>query len=340
MFDLSLIWRLFSAPESLWVAWVKRTLLRNESFWIAPNNTQGSRIWRKLLKLRIFTSPFIQGIVRNGQTISFWHENWLSLGKLIDIIGDAGPRLLVIPLNATVSDASTPTGWRIRRTRMRHLDTVLEHIRAHPIPNAANGPDFYLWRIEAGSYKDRISSPHTWNQLRIHHPPVQWWRLLWFNHGIPRCRFITWLAIRNRLSTGVRMRRWGADQACVLCGERDESRDHLFFACPYSFTVWSDLAGRLLRNRQTPDWTDTVNSIQTFQGDRLDTILIRLVFQVTVYYLWREQNSRIHRSGFYSASQLVRLIDKVVRNRITSLQYHTDPKLHLLMQRWFTVAPP
>ena len=56
---------------------------------------------------------------------------------------------------------------------------------------------------------------------------------MWFAQGVPRYSFITWLAIRDRLSTGSRMRAWGQVQCCLLCGEPDETRDHLFFACPY-----------------------------------------------------------------------------------------------------------
>lgn len=44
--------------------------------------------------------------------------------------------------------------------------------------------------------------------------------------------FITWLAVINRLSTGDRMKAWGITHDCGLCGERerDEIRDHFFFA--------------------------------------------------------------------------------------------------------------
>ena len=48
---------------------------------------------------------------------------------------------------------------------------------------------------------------------------------------------MVWLTFKNRLSTGVRMRDWGVEQGCVYCGERNEDRDHLDFACPYTFTV-------------------------------------------------------------------------------------------------------
>lgn len=33
VFSLKLIWRLFSETNSLWAAWVKEFLLRQESFW-------------------------------------------------------------------------------------------------------------------------------------------------------------------------------------------------------------------------------------------------------------------------------------------------------------------
>ncbi|CAN7054539.1 unnamed protein product, partial [Brassica oleracea var. botrytis] len=76
---------------------------------------------------------------------------------------------------------------------------------------------------------------------------------------------------KDRLSTGIRMREWGMEQGCVYCGEKDETRNHLFFACPYTFTVWKNVAEKLL-----------------------DTILLRLVFQTAVYVLWKERNSKRH----------------------------------------------
>ncbi|CAG7876532.1 unnamed protein product [Brassica rapa] len=46
-----------------------------------------------------------------------------------------------------------------------------------------------------------------------------WSPLIWFQQGVPRFAFITWLA-------------WGQAQYYLYCGEPDETRDHLFFACP------------------------------------------------------------------------------------------------------------
>ena len=89
---------------------------------------------------------------------------------------------------------------------------------------------------------------------------------------------MVWLAFKDRLSTVVRMRDWGVEQGCVYCGERNEDRDHLYFACPYTFTVWMNVAERLLDSRITPDWDDTVTSLLQPGRNRLDIVLLRLVF--------------------------------------------------------------
>lgn len=162
---------------------------------------------------------------------------------------------------------------------------------------------------------------------------------MWFSQSIPRCVFISWLAIRDRLSTGVRMRMGRGNQPCVLCGERDESRDHLFFACPYSFTIWSEVAGKILGNTIDPDWDITLASLKGRVGSRNRDILLRLCFQVTIYFVWRERNARIHGGNYCLANQMVKLIDKQIRNRIVSLQYTQKPRIRLLLQKWFEVSP-
>ncbi|CAG7862544.1 unnamed protein product, partial [Brassica rapa] len=40
----------------------------------------------------------------------------------------------------------------------------------------------------------------------------QWSKIVWFSQGVPRYAFITWLAIRDRLSTGHRTSQWGQPQ--------------------------------------------------------------------------------------------------------------------------------
>lgn len=81
------------------------------------------------------------------------------------------------------------------------------------------------------------------------------------------------------------MRKWGIIQECVLCGEKNEMCNHLFFACPYSNTVWDKLASKLIGAGINPDWSDTLLMLQRRWFTAVDQVLIRLLFQTVVYHI-------------------------------------------------------
>lgn len=124
-------------------------------------------------------------------------------------------------------------------------------------------------------------------------------------------------------------------QGCTLCGERDETRDHMFFACPYSFTVWHGLANHILGTHTDPDWQITLNHLQELNVSKLDAILIKMLFQMVIYHLWRERNARRHHISWMTTDAMRNVIDKSMWNRIFSLKYKTGHKYAGLLQRWF-----
>lgn len=122
------------------------------------------------------------------------------------------------------------------------------------------------------------------------------------------------------------MQAWGVKQRCVLCRERDETRDHLFFACPYTLSVWIKLAGRLGGYGITPDWNDTLEFISHNSHHAMDRLPLKMVFQSCLYHMWKEHNMRRHQAGLHTVEQAIPFIDKSVRNRITSLKYKAGHK--------------
>lgn len=223
----------------------------------------------------------------------------------------------------------------IRRGRNLRIRQVVDQILAQPVPNPEAGTDACLQRYAPSDFRSDFSSNNTWNQIRCHKIKQRWSRLIWFSQNIPRFAFISWLAIKNRLSTGGRTRGWGLVQHCRLCGEPNETRDHLFFACPYSFMVWLDVVGSLLEVPPTPDWNDTLEHIITHSFDKDKYILVRLVLQSTIYHLWKERNERKHKGTQQTTTSLVRVIDKTIRNRVSSLRQGGEPRYELLLQKWF-----
>ncbi|KAG5397436.1 hypothetical protein IGI04_019250 [Brassica rapa subsp. trilocularis] len=192
----------------------------------------------------------------------FWFDNWLEVGKLLDIAGEQGTRYLGILRTAKACDATENSQWRMVGGRTRVFQDLIAKIQERPLPVSDLGPYIVLWKHDQGDYKGFFSASRTWDQLRERREKVDWSIVVWFTQAVPRFSFITWLAIKNRLSTGDRMRVWGLQQECLLSGEKNETRDHLFFACPYSYTVWIRVTGRLFGTRITPDWQDTVAKIQ------------------------------------------------------------------------------
>lgn len=335
---MKLIWRIFTQSSSLWVSWVKHYLLRYNSFWDVRDDTKGSWIWRKLLKLRNVAYHFLKVDIRDGQSSHFWFDNWTGKGRLIDITWAIGTTYLGVVGHARVSDAGNTVGWRIRGQKSRHFGEIHQSIMALAPPNPESETDIFLWKHGEDNYQATFSASKTWDQLRVKKPKVAWSRVVWFSQGVPRFSFITWLTVKNRLSTGDRMRQWGLVQGCVLCGERDETRDHLFFACPYSYTVWEGLARRLMGRGINPDWHWTINHLQWLREKRMNTILAKMLLQSVIYHLWRERNARRHHQTWTTTDQLRRVIDKAVRNKIVSLQYKFDHKSGGLLQRWFEVT--
>lgn len=153
VFALSLIWRLLTNSGSLWVAWTKQNLLRRRYFWDISDTGAGSWIWCKLLKLRQQAASYLRSAIGNGRNTLFWFDNWLDMGRLLDIAGESGTQLLGITRYAIVADAATSVQWSIRRCRSYHLRAMIARIHDAPAPVVDAESDKLLWRHGENDYK-------------------------------------------------------------------------------------------------------------------------------------------------------------------------------------------
>lgn len=87
---------------------------------------------------------------------------------------------------------------------------------------------------------DGLQSKHVklsliYSSIRVSNQPVGWCGSVWGSLNVPKCAFVKWLAIKNRLLTKDMMLAFGmqVDPTCVLCGLERESVHHLFSTCPY-----------------------------------------------------------------------------------------------------------
>ncbi|XP_013717729.1 uncharacterized protein LOC106421428 [Brassica napus] len=165
-----------SARGSLWVSSVHHYLLRHSSFWDVRDDTMESWIWRKLLKMRTLAYQFIKVDIGNGKKSFFWHENWLRIGRLIDLTGATSTRYLGVTRNARVHDAVSSGQWSVRGQRSRNFKELHQMIQAEPIPSIELGEDTYLWKHEHGVYEEKFSAVRTWDLIRCKKNEVVWSR--------------------------------------------------------------------------------------------------------------------------------------------------------------------
>ncbi|KAG7589015.1 Reverse transcriptase zinc-binding domain [Arabidopsis suecica] len=333
---LKLIWRLLAAPTSMWSKWVHTYLIRKKCFWtVNANSSQGSWMWRKILKLRDLAKNFHRVEIKSGRGTSFWYDTWSSMGKLFDNFGDRGCIDLGISKAATVEEVlSTHKGRRRRVENLNKVEAEIEEIRLKRKPEE---DDVNLWRWKTG-FKGKFSSNETWKLLRVEQPICSWAKGVWFSEATPKYAFITWLAMHDRLTTGVRMGKWNAqvDVSCKLCDEPVETRNHLFFRCSYSRQIWETLAKGLLQNRYTLEWDQLMLLISSNTLKQKARLLLQYAFQIAVHTLWRERNNRRHGEDPITASILGKTIDKNIRNRITLLRKTGNAKYEDLFTFWLS----
>lgn len=113
---------------------------------------------------------------------------------------------------------------------------------------------------------------------------------------------------------------WGLQvpSVCILCNASDENRQHLFFDCPYSSTVWSFFCNRLHLS-PPPLFEDGLRWLKDPIGDKNLVLIIRLLFQASIYHIWMERNSRLHRGIARQAELVVADIKQTILLRLDPL---------------------
>lgn len=114
-----------------------------------------------------------------------------------------------------------------------------------------------------------------------------------------------------------------------------ETRDHLFFECVYSKEVWLETIKNLAGNRRLYEWSSVVRVVVNGLHGRTLEFLLRYCFQAVVYALWRERNVRRVGDPSQPVSCLIARLDKLIRNRITSLRRKKGEKYEKAMEVWF-----
>lgn len=333
---IKLLWLLLFRPESVWTAWMQDNVIKDESFWMLKPRQNHTWIFKKILEERQTVIKWIRIEPGNGSNINFWLDPWTQFGQLISFIGPQGPRQSGIPLASTVTDLWINGEWSFRHARSPQMEELLIHLTTVRLTDQ---PSNIQWVMD-GAPKLTFSSSAVYNSFFEQSQIVPWHPLIWIKKGIPKHNSLAWLMLLNRSPTRDRLLAWGlqTDSSCLLCNLSNESRNHLYFECPFSSAIWTYYAIRLQIIHTTNSWGDVAHSLLSLTGSKQKIYLSILSWQATVYEVWWERNERLHRGKSRTVDMIWKKINSLIRNKISSLRPESNRRASSLLQLWFSTS--
>ncbi|KAG5535897.1 hypothetical protein RHGRI_023618 [Rhododendron griersonianum] len=121
-----------------------------------------------------------------------------------------------------------------------------------------------------------------------------------------------WMALRHRAPT--------VDWAHM------ESHSHLFFEGQYATLVWTSIRSKCCRHGDSLSLLAEVQWGSQHCSKSVSTIIYQWCLAASVYFIWRERNSRIFRQVGVDSYTLVKRIEEEIRACLESMQLsiHSD----------------
>ena len=311
------IWRLsVPNPSSLWILWVHSCLLKNKAFWTASIPYKCPWNARQILNYRREGLQYLSFKVAADSNFKIWHDPWLTPQPLIERFGRDFISIMDSTSFALVKTLVHSREWSVAASNDYRAIDFRRMLSSCPIGDS----DSVLWNNEC-TVKLRV----VWDSIRRRHTPQPWLPFVWNTFHIPSCSFITWLACRGRLSTKDNQVFFNnqEDQRCVLCRSYNETIEHIFTVCPYSYI--------LLRECPFPvaiNWNSWLEG-EFFQDDmsHFQQNIGFLYITIVIYLVWRERNDRVHFKGSKSVEQLGIIIKRMFKEKLfTSAAFSREVK--------------
>ncbi|KAL9685328.1 hypothetical protein QQ045_022776 [Rhodiola kirilowii] len=147
-----------------------------------------------------------------------------------------------------------------------------------------------------------------YKMLRGPREVVDWLKLVWNSFNAPRDSINAWLAVQNKLLTRDRLGHWGVSgsKSCALCGEEDESRDHLFFECRFTAVVWHSVLGFLQIQPAFIQWECLIPWFKGMPKKELRTKMAAAAITRLMNAVWTARNRKIFREEDTTTDMIIR----------------------------------
>lgn len=127
----------------------------------------------------------------------------------------------------------------------------------------------------------------------------------------------------------------------MLCNAADETRQHLFFDCPFSRAIWSHFTAKAGVVAPIP-FDNSICWLNNASRNKNLLLILKLLFQDTVYMVWKERNARIHSQSSRSPDSIISEIQSIICCRLDPLsrEQRNIPSGVTYLGTWFSVFQP
>ncbi|XP_071708937.1 uncharacterized protein [Rutidosis leptorrhynchoides] len=286
-----------------------------------------------MLQIRPTVRGFFMPKLGNGFSTHGWFDDWSGLGALSSVISRRDIFM------AGFSD-KTMVGELVDHNVLRWPPDLLHKyptLSTINCPMLTNEKDYTVWK-----YNDKVvefSVFHAWNAIRPQAPVVDWFPIVWYSQCIPCHAFLLWMVIKKKLKTQDRLRDWevqnGSNLVCVFCKRCVETHEHLFFECEYSAAVWMKVKTRIQMVVNSTQYLNIMNFLRPIAArNRVDLVVVKLVFAASIYFVWQERNNRCFKGKMRSDQCLADVILSTVWIKLFSLRFKESPQVAAMKLTW------
>ena len=145
------------------------------------------------------------------------------------------------------------------------------------------------------------------------------------------------MAILNKLPTKDRLISWGIEVngVCCLCQMVQETKDHTFFGCCFSRSIWDRILLLYEQSRQIGNWNEELQwATQHLKGRKLVSVVLRIAWRGCIYHVWREKNRRMYGNATETYQKVFEHIKEEVRIKLVGMRFPASTLNRRLCNSW------
>ena len=112
-----------------------------------------------------------------------------------------------------------------------------------------------------------------------------------------------------------------------------ETRDHIFFGCNYSRTLWKQILLLCGIRREVGNWEEELRwAVRKIKGKSLISIILSTAWKAFIYHVSRERHKRMHSKPSSSAMQILEQIKKEISIRLAGIKRAAVDDVNIMLK--------